>query len=164
MCVASPVIAVVGAGGPSAGADLLTLAEAVGEGLAAAGATVVCGGLGGVMEAVARGVSRHGGFVVGLLPGDDRGTGNEHLSLALPTGLGEGRNLLVVRAADAVIAVGGGYGTLSEVGFALKLSTPVVGLQTWELRRDGNTDPGITVVRTAAEAVAAALGAAGTAE
>lgn len=153
----SPVVAVVGAGGPDADPHLLSLAEAVGEGLAAAGATVVCGGLGGVMEAVARGASQRGGLVVGLLPGGDGAAANAYLSLALPTGLGEGRNLLVVRAADAVIAIGGGYGTLSEVGFALKLGTPVIGLQTWELRRGGRDDQGITVVDTADEAVTAAL-------
>lgn len=157
----SPVIAVIGAGGPSVEPALLAIAEAVGSGLAQAGATVVCGGLGGVMAAATRGARTAGGTVVGLLPGDDRAAGNEHLTVAIPTGLGEARNVLVVRAADAVIAVGGGYGTLSEIGFALKTGTPVVGVDTWELRRHGRVDDGIAVAPDAAAAVATALAAAG---
>lgn len=136
------------------------MAEAVGAGLAQAGATVVCGGLGGVMQAGARGAEAAGGVVVGLLPGEDRSAGNPHLTVAVPTGLGDARNVLVVRAADALIAIGGAYGTLSEVGFALKTGRPVIGLHTWELRRDGQIDPGIQVVATAEQAVAEALRAA----
>lgn len=141
--------------------ELLSVAEAVGSGLADAGAALVCGGLGGVMEAAARGARSADGVVIGLLPGDDRSAGNQHLTVAIPTGLGEARNVLVVRAADAVVAIGGGYGTLSEIGFALKTATPVVGVDTWELRRADAVDEGITVVSTAAEAVTAALRAAG---
>jgi uncharacterized protein (TIGR00725 family) len=120
--------------GPStATAAEATTAESVGRGLAARGAVLVCGGLGGVMEAAARGAAGAGGTVVGLLPGEDRRDANPHLTVAIATGLGEMRNPLVVRAADAVIAVGGAYGTLSEVAFALRTGVPVVGIGTWDL-------------------------------
>jgi uncharacterized protein (TIGR00725 family) len=154
------VIAVIGAG-TGATAEQQTLAADIGAGLAAAGATLVCGGLGGVMEAAARGATEAGGTAIGILPGTERADGNRYLTLAIPTGLGEARNTLVVRSADAVIAVGGEYGTLSEIGFALKIGRPVVGVGTWELRRDRRTDTGITVADSAAEAVTAALAAAG---
>jgi uncharacterized protein (TIGR00725 family) len=124
-------VAVIGAGeGPP---DLLARAEAVGRGLAEGGAVVVCGGLGGVMEAACRGAREAGGLTVGLLPGEDRSAANPWVAVAIPTGLGELRNGLVVRAADAVVAVGGAFGTLSEIALALKRGTPVIGLGTWEL-------------------------------
>lgn len=145
------VIAVIGAG--DADAALTALAERVGAGLAARGATVVCGGLGGVMAAACRGAKAGGGVTVGILPGTDRAAANPHVDVALATGLGEARNVLVVRSADAVVAIGGGYGTLAEIGFALKIGAPVVGLRTWELVRDGRRDPGIRVVADTAEAV-----------
>jgi uncharacterized protein (TIGR00725 family) len=141
-------VALVGPG--DADAAELTVAERVGEGLARAGAVLVCGGLGGVMAAGCRGASRAGGMSVGLLPGLDRGAANPWLGVAIPTGLGELRNGLVVRAADAVIAVGGAYGTLSEVALALKAGVPVVGIGTWEI-------DGIEAVASAEEAVARAL-------
>lgn len=156
--MAAIVVAVIGPG--DATAEQIATAEDVGRRLAAAGAGVVCGGLGGVMEAVARGAASGGATVVGILPGGDRTAGNRHLTVAIPTGLGEARNTLVVRSADAVIAVGGGYGTLSEIGFALKIGTPVIGLGTWELRRDGVIDEGIVVVADPAQAVTAAIAAA----
>jgi uncharacterized protein (TIGR00725 family) len=124
-------VAVVGTG--TADAAEAATAEQVGRILAERGCVVVCGGLGGVMEAVARGARGEGGTVVGLLPGTDRGDGNEHLSVAVATGLGEMRNALVVRAADVVIAVGGAYGTLSEIAFALRTGVPVVGIGSWAL-------------------------------
>jgi uncharacterized protein (TIGR00725 family) len=105
----------------------------VGRGLAASGATVVCGGLGGVMAAACRGAAAAGGVTVGILPGADRAAANEWVSVAIPTGLGELRNGLVVRAADVVLAVGGAYGTLSEIALALKTGTPVVGLESWDI-------------------------------
>ena len=112
-------------------------------GARARGAVVVCGGLGGVMAAVARGAHEAGGVVVGLLPGDDRTTANPHLTVALTTGLGEMRNPLVVRAADAVLAVAGGHGTLSELAFALRTGVPVVGLRhVGDRRRDRRRRPG----------------------
>jgi uncharacterized protein (TIGR00725 family) len=94
---------------------------------------LVCGGLGGVMEAACRGAKAEGGTTVGILPGPSRADANEHVDVALATGLGEARNALVVRAADALVAIGGEYGTLSEIALALKAGTPVVGLGTWEL-------------------------------
>jgi uncharacterized protein (TIGR00725 family) len=94
---------------------------------------LVCGGLGGVMEAACRGAKEGGGTTVGILPGSERSAANEFVDVAIPTGLGEARNALVVRAADALIAVGGGYGTLSEIAFALKAGKPVVGLGSWEI-------------------------------
>ncbi len=124
-------VAVVGAGDATPAQE--AFAEACGRELARRGAVVVCGGLGGVMTAVARGAHDAGGIVVGLLPGDDRTAANPHLTVALPTGLGEMRNPLVVRAADAVLAVAGGYGTLSELAFALRTGVPVVGHDTWAI-------------------------------
>jgi uncharacterized protein (TIGR00725 family) len=124
-------VAVVGTG--TADTSELASAEDVGRLLAMRGCVIVCGGLGGVMQAVARGARRAGGTVVGILPGGDRAEGNEHLSVAIATGLGEMRNALVVRAADVVLAIGGAYGTLSEIAFALRTGVPVVGIGTWEL-------------------------------
>jgi uncharacterized protein (TIGR00725 family) len=124
-------VAVVGPG--DAAPDQEAVAEEVGRLLARRGAVVVCGGLGGVMEAACRGARGEGGTTVGILPGPDRGAANPHVSVAVPTGLGEARNALVVRAADAIIAVGGAYGTLSEIALALKAGKPVIGLGTWEI-------------------------------
>jgi uncharacterized protein (TIGR00725 family) len=124
------------AGASRAAAPLLRQAEHLGRRLAEAGAVVVCGGGGGVMEGVCRGAQAAGGITVGLLPGLDRGEGNPHLTVSVPTGLGQGRNLLLVRSSDALVAVGGGFGTLSEIGLALRTGTPVVGLATWSLHLD----------------------------
>jgi uncharacterized protein (TIGR00725 family) len=95
---------------------------------------LVCGGLGGVMEAACRGAKDAGGTTIGILPGADRAAANPFVDVAIATGLGEARNALVVRAADAAIAVGGGYGTLSEIALALKAGKPVVGIGTWDIR------------------------------
>jgi uncharacterized protein (TIGR00725 family) len=127
----TPYVAVVGPG--DASTEELHAAEEVGAGLAAAGAVVVTGGLGGVMEAACRGARSRRGRTVGILPGEDREAANGWVEIALATGLGELRNGLVVRAVDAVVAIGGGHGTLSEVALALKLGRPVVGLGTWEV-------------------------------
>ena len=145
--------------GPGSGATPAELgaAEEVGGLLAEAGAVVVCGGLGGVMEAACRGASTAGGLTLGILPGRDRRDANPHVQVAVPTGLGEARNALVVRAADAVVAVGGAYGTLSEIALALKSGTPVVGLHTWELARSGKPDEGVVAVDSAAAAARTAL-------
>jgi uncharacterized protein (TIGR00725 family) len=123
----------------------------VGRELAARGAVLVCGGLGGVMEAACRGAKDAGGRTVGILPGTDRAAANPFVDAAIPTGLGEARNALVVRAADALIAVGGGYGTLSEIALALKAGKRVVGLDSWDIN-------GVVAVRDAEAAVAAVLG------
>jgi uncharacterized protein (TIGR00725 family) len=129
-----PYIAVVGPGEATAGE--LVAAEAVGRGLAARGAVIVCGGLGGVMAGACRGAKAVGGTTVGILPGNERAAANEWVDVVVSTGLGEARNVLVVRAADAVVAIGGGYGTLSEIALALKAGKPVIGVDTWTLGRD----------------------------
>ena len=145
--------------GPSDGsADDLAAAARVGRGLAERGAVLVCGGLGGAMEAACRGAKEAQGTTVGILPGSDRRDANAYVDVAVATGLAEGRNALVVRTADAVIAVGGAYGTLSEIALALRAGIPVVGLATWELRRRGHADEAILRAGSAEEAVALALG------
>lgn len=150
------LVAVVGAGD----ADVVTraAAEEVGAELARAGAGVVCGGLGGVMEAACRGAARAGGLTVGLLPGDDPEAANPWVAVVIPTGLGEARNTLVARAGRALIAVGGGHGTLSEVAFALKTGRRVVALRSWGLARpDGTREDAVHVATSPADAVRAAL-------
>lgn len=129
-------------------------AEQIGRKLGEAGAVVVCGGLGGVMDAAARGAAGAGGTVIGILPGEDRRGASEHLTVAIPTGMGEARNALIARAADAVIAVGGEWGTLSEIALARKMGKPVVGLQTWEL---GDRADGVTPVDSVEQAVGRAF-------
>lgn len=119
-------VAVVGAGDASPREE--EMAMALGAALARAGAVVVCGGLGGVMEAAARGCAQEGGWTVGLLPGGDARRANDWIRLPLPTGMGEARNVLVVRAAEAVVAVGGAWGTLSEIALARKMGVPVATL------------------------------------
>lgn len=114
-----------------------SLAEEVGREVARRGGVVLCGGRRGVMEAAAKGAQQAGGLVVGILPGTDRREGNPYLTVALATGLGDARNAVIACASDVLIAVAGGYGTLSEIGFALKMGRPVVGLFTWELSRAG---------------------------
>jgi uncharacterized protein (TIGR00725 family) len=146
-----PYVAVVGAG--EASADEIAAAEEVGRLLAERGAVLVCGGLGGVMEAACRGAKKGGGSTVGILPGRDRAAANRYVDVAIATGLGEARNALVVRAADVLIAVGGGYGTLSEIALALKGGTPVVGIGSWEL-----AGRPLKEARDAREAVELALG------
>jgi uncharacterized protein (TIGR00725 family) len=149
-------VAVVGAG--DADERLVSAAEQVGRRLAQRGATVVCGGLGGVMAASCRGAKSAGGLTLGILPGRRRQDANQWVDVAIPTGMGETRNALVVLSADAVIAVGGEHGTLSEVALGLKLGRPVVGLRTWRLTRsDGSLDESIVRADDPDGAVAAAL-------
>jgi uncharacterized protein (TIGR00725 family) len=142
-------VAVVGPGDADAGE--VEAAEQVGAELARLGAVVVCGGLGGVMEAACRGAKEAGGTTVGILPGLDRSDANAYVDVAVATGLGEARNALVVRAADVLIAVGGAYGTLSEIALALKGGKRVVGIRSWEIS-------GIEIAEDPAGAVASALG------
>lgn len=148
-------VAVVGGG--EASDDACRLAEDVGRELARRGAVVVTGGLGGVMEAACRGAKAGEGSTVGILPGTDRGDANPWVDVAVPTGLDEGRNLLVVRAADAVVAVDGEFGTLSEIAIALRTGTPVVGLRTWELAQGGRPVDAIVVATSAAGAAEKAV-------
>jgi len=163
--VLRPYVAVVGPGAPPARVadELEASASDVGRLLAEGGAVLVCGGMGGVMAAAARGAHEAGGMTVGILPGTDHRSANPWIVVAVPTGLGEARNALVVRCAHSVVAVGGEYGTLSEIALALKLDTPVVGLGTWRMwRDDGTEDDGIAPVDTpgAAAELALALAAA----
>ena len=126
-----PYVAVVGSG--EATGELYDAAREVGRLVAESGGVVVCGGLGGVMEAAARGATERDGVAIGVLPDEDRGRANPYLSYSVATGMGQARNLAVVCSADVVVAVGGEYGTLSEIGLALKVGRPVVGLKSWEL-------------------------------
>jgi len=149
-----PQVAVVGPG--SAGEREEQLAREVGRLLAQCGVVVVTGGLGGVMEAACEGASSVGGISVGLLPGGDRAAANRYVSVALATGLGEGRNLLVVRTADVVIAIGRSAGTLSEIAFAARLGKPVVLLDSYA--RPEDLVPEAVIAATPKDAVDLALG------
>ena len=149
------IIAVIG--NSSCSPKEAKLAESVGELLAQQGVTVICGGLGGVMEAVCRGAKSKGGLTVGILPGQDSSTANPWVDIPVATGIGEARNVAVVKSAQAVIAIGGGYGTLSEIAYALKSDIPVIGLNTWSLSKNGEQDDSIIPVRSPAEAVTKAL-------
>jgi uncharacterized protein (TIGR00725 family) len=139
--------------------ELERLALEVGRHLANAGATLVCGGRGGVMAAAARGASEAGGTAIGIVPGDARAEANRHCTHVVATASGYARNLAVVASGDAVIAIGGEWGTLSEIGFARKLGRPVVALETWTVSGQGEMrdGPGIEIVADAGAAVEAAL-------
>lgn len=127
MTAVRPIVAVVG--GSDCTSAEAALAEALGRQLAQRGAVVVCGGLTGVMEAVAKGARAGGGLTIGILPGNDARDANAYIDVPLATGMGEMRNALIVRVAGAIVAIGGGTGTLSEIALALRIGTPVVGLQ-----------------------------------
>lgn len=133
------------------------LGKVVGREIANAGAVLFCGGLDGMMRAAAEGAKSAGGQTVGILPGTDKAEANEFIDIGIPTDLGAYRNALLVRSCDAVIAVHGAYGTLSEIAFALRLKVPVVGLNTWSVSRDGTPDPKINATNSAKEAVALAI-------
>jgi uncharacterized protein (TIGR00725 family) len=142
--------------------ELLPLAEDVGRRIAAAGAVVVCGGMGGVMEGASRGARREGGDVIGIIPTDEHADANPYVTHLVATGIGHARNLAVVASADAVIAIGGEWGTLAEIGFARRLGKRVAVLRSWSVSGSGDMEggPGIEVAADADEAVALALGAA----
>lgn len=150
-------ITVIGAGAGDTATD--AHAEEVGRGVARAGAVLVCGGMGGVMAAACRGAREEGGTTIGILPGLSRADANPHLDYSICTGVGHARNLAVAASGDAVIAVGGEFGTLSEIGLALKAGRPVVLLGSWEVRREGRVPDGIAVATTPQEAVDRALAA-----
>jgi uncharacterized protein (TIGR00725 family) len=151
-------ISVIGA---SEGADqILGDAEAVGRGIAEAGAVLVCGGLTGVMEAASKGAAEAGGTVIAILPTLSPADANPYVTHAVATGTGDARNLAVVASGEAVIAVGGEWGTLSEIAYARKLGRPVVALQSWPLRNRAGTDLGIAEAETAEQAVRSAMSAA----
>jgi uncharacterized protein (TIGR00725 family) len=140
-----PYVGVIGAG--SCSDTVYELAREVGHEVGRRGWVLICGGLGGVMEAAARGCVEAGGQTVGILPGLDRALANPFITVAIPTGLGEARNVMVVRASDVLVAIAGGYGTLSEIGLALKTGKRVIGLETWQ------DIQGIEYVSTPAEAI-----------
>ena len=139
-----PIIAVIG--GRRTEKALLKEAEETGRLIAGKGAVLVCGGLGGVMEAASRGAKAGGGLTVGILPQNDAKDANQFIDVPVVTGLGIGRNVIIARTADALIAVGGAYGTLSEIAFALQMGKPVVGIKTWDIK-------GVIAVENAADAV-----------
>lgn len=152
-------MAVIGGSGVEEGSEIWVLAEEVGRGLAEAGAVLVCGGGGGVMEAASRAAAEAGGTVIGIVPGESVEDANEHCSVVVATGIGHARNLAVVSSGEAVIAIGGEWGTLAEIGFARVIGHEVVALRSWELngRESMRGGPGVVSVETAAEAVTAAL-------
>jgi len=153
-------IAVIGE--RQASAPLARAAEVIGREIARRGGVLICGGMTGVMEAAARGAAEAGGVVVGILPTASAEEGNPYLTIPIPTGMDEARNVIIVRSAEAVIAVGGAYGTLSEIGHALNLGVPVIGLDTWQVHREGMAADPIRRARDPQEAVAWAWEAAQT--
>ena len=158
LCVRPRRIAVIGTA--TASQRQSDLAREVGREIARHQALLVCGGLGGVMHAAASGACEQGGLTLGFLPGYDAATASEAIRIPVPTGLGQARNVLVVAAAEAVIAIGGSAGTLSEIGMALKLGKRVIGLETWKLEAPDGNMPDLVVARDAAQAVQLALVAA----
>ena len=134
-------------GGRKVSDALLAEAEKVGEYLAERNSVLVCGGLGGVMEAACRGAKRRGGVTIGILPGGDREAANPYVDYIIPSGMGLLRNGLIINSAEGAIAVGGHYGTLSEMAFALQRAIPLVSLRSWTL------DTGIKTAESAKEAV-----------
>ena len=149
------IIAVIGASEPST--EEAGLAEEVGKEIARQDAALICGGLGGVMEAACRGAESEEGITIGILPGNDPDTANPYVQIPIATGIRSARNMIVVRSAKAVIAVGGGYGTLSEIAYALAGNIPAIGLNTWSISRDGKQDDSIDYVQSPSEAVKKAL-------
>jgi uncharacterized protein (TIGR00725 family) len=148
-------IAVIG--GSQCSPQEASLAEEVGLELARRGAILVCGGLSGVMEAACRGANSEGGVTIGILPGESRQTANRYVQIPIVTGIGYARNMAVVKSAQAVIAISGSYGTLSEISHALQSGIPVIGLNTWSLSKDGHQDNAIIPAQNPAEAVVIAL-------
>lgn len=152
------IIGVIGGGKCSP--QTAELAEQVGRELAQKGAMLICGGLGGVMEAACKGTYEAGGQTIGILPGNSQSDANPYVKFPIVTGMGEMRNVVIIKSARAVIAIDGEYGTLSEIGHALKNNVPVIGINTWSLSREGKTSDAIIPAETASEAVEKALEAA----
>lgn len=153
------IIAVIG--GSEASPEEIKMAEEIGRELARQGVILVCGGLGGIMEAACRGASAGGGLTIGILPGDSPQTANPYVQVPIVTGMGYARNITVVKSAQAVIAIGGSYGTLSEIAHARQSGIPVIGLNTWSMSKNGQTDNSIITAPNAGEAVKIALTLAG---
>jgi len=148
-------IAIIGGGDCSP--QETELAEEVGREMARQGAILICGGLGGVMAAACKGATSEGGVTIGILPGGNRQSANPYVQIPIVTNLGEARNVIVVKSAQAVIAIDGSYGTLSEIGHALRNGIPVIGLNTWSLSRSGQPDNSIIPAENPADAVSKAL-------
>ncbi len=151
-------IAVIG--GSQCSSKEAQLAEEVGRELARQGAILICGGLGGVMEAACKGAQAEGGITIGILPGESRQAANPYVQIPIATGIGYARNVAVVKSAQAVIAIGGNYGTLSEISHALQGGIPVIGLNTWSLSRNNQTDNSIISAQKPGEAVNKAISSA----
>jgi len=149
-------VTVIGASNCSA--EETKLAEEVGRELARRGTTLICGGLDGVMEAACRGACSQGGITIGVLPGDSRKDANPYVRIPIVTGMGYTRNAIVAKSGQAVIAIGGRYGTLSEIAYALQSDIPVIGLGTWSLARGGVADKSIIVAQNPVDAVEKAIG------
>lgn len=160
--MALTLIAVVG--GNQCTPEVTRIAEEVGWLLAVRGVALVCGGLGGVMEAACRGAKAAGGVTIGVLPGDSRTAANPYVDVPIVTGMGQARNVIIVKSAQAIIAVDGSYGTLSEIAHALQNGVPVVGLGTWSMVMRGRPDEGIIQADSPENAVDKALAAAAKAE
>jgi uncharacterized protein (TIGR00725 family) len=126
------IIAVIGSG--TADETILKIAEDVGRLIARRGAVLICGGLGGVMDTASKGAKSAGGITVGILPQNHTKDANPNIDIPIASGFGEGRNVIIARTADAIIAVGGEYGTLSEIAFGLKMGKPVIGIGTWDIK------------------------------
>lgn len=150
-----PIIGVIGGSAPTS--NEIATAQAVGRALAEEGATLVCGGRGGVMEAACRGAKSADGLTIGILPGIDRSEANPYVDIPIVTGIRCARNVVIARTAHAVIAIGGSYGTLSEIAFALSFGKPVVGLGTWKMEREEHPRAPIVYAATSKEAVKHAL-------
>jgi len=150
-------IAVIG--GSQCSPEVGKLAEEVGRELARRGVVLICGGLGGTMEAACKGASSEGGITVGILPGDNRSIANPYVSIPIVTGIGYARNVIVVKSAQAAIAINGSYGTLSEIAYALQDNIPVVGLNTWSFSIKEQVDDAIIPARDAQDAVEKAIAA-----
>jgi uncharacterized protein (TIGR00725 family) len=149
------IIAVIGGG--EVPPNIAAIAEEVGREIARHGAALVCGGLGGVMEAACRGAAGEGGLTIGILPGDNRQSANPYVKIPIVTGIGYARNVAVVKTALAVIAIDGSYGTLTEIGYALQSGIPVIGLGTWSIASNGVEDKNIIRAGNPKEAVEKAM-------
>ena len=140
-------------GGSEVPPQTALISEEVGREIARRGAALVCGGMGGVMEAACKGAVAEGGLTIGILPGDNRNTANPYVKIPIVTGIGYARNVAVVRTSQAVIAIDGSYGTLTEIGYALQAGLPVIGLDTWALSINGQADNNIIIADSARDAV-----------
>jgi uncharacterized protein (TIGR00725 family) len=149
------IIGVIGGGEVSS--QVAGIAEEVGREIARRGAVLVCGGMGGVMEAACKGATEEGGLTIGILPGDGRYGANPYVQIPIVTGIGYARNAVVVKSSRAIIAVDGSYGTLSEIAFALQSGIPVIGLDTWSIAIGGSHDDSIIIASNAEEAVNRAI-------